>query len=163
EGMAFLKCLRWTEAEDQFLARAFRDAGFVILGKTNTPELGILPTTEPAAYGPTHNPWDSGRSPGGSSGGSAAAVAAGIAAGAYVEEVGADPGRLRIGLMTAPPGEQFETHPECVAAAEVTARALERLGHSVEPTRPDAIDDPEYVETFLLRWTVGIAWNLKYW
>ena len=241
EGMAFLKCLRWTEAEDQFLARAFRDAGFVILGKTNTPELGILPTTEPAAYGPTHNPWDSGRSPGGSSGGSAAAVAAGIVAvahandgggsiripashcglvglkpsrgrvslgadfgdvisglvcehvvcrsvrdsagvldaicgertgdpyvaparaRAYVEEVGADPGRLRIGLMTAPPGEQFETHPECVAAAEVTARALERLGHSVEPTRPDAIDDPEYVETFLLRWTVGIAWNLKYW
>ena len=81
----------------------------------------------------------------------------------YVEEVGADPGRLRVGLMTAPPGAQFETHPDCVAAAEATARALASLGHSVEPARPEAIDDPEYIETFLLRWTAGIAWNLKYW
>ena len=68
EGMAFLKQLAWTEAEDQYLARKFRDAGFVFIGKSNTPELGILPTTEPAAYGPTHNPWDTSRSPGGSSG-----------------------------------------------------------------------------------------------
>jgi amidase len=49
EGMAFLKRLQWTESEDQYLARKFRDAGFIFLGKTNTPELGILPTTEPAA------------------------------------------------------------------------------------------------------------------
>src|ERR1700730_5957948 len=69
EGMAFLKRLKWTESEDQYLARRFREAGFVFLGKTNTPELGILPTTEPAAYGPTRNPWDTARSPGGSSGG----------------------------------------------------------------------------------------------
>src|SRR5258708_24768152 len=78
EGMAFLKRLRWTESEDQHLAGKFREAGFVFVGKTNTPELGILPTTEPEAYGPTHNPWDRSRSPGGSSGGSAAAVAAGL-------------------------------------------------------------------------------------
>src|SRR5207247_5884120 len=78
EGMAFLTRLGWTEREDQHLARKFREAGFVFLGKTNTPELGILPTTEPAAYGPTRNPWDTTRSPGGSSGGSAAAVAAGL-------------------------------------------------------------------------------------
>src|SRR3984893_4412338 len=76
EGMAFLKRLGWSEQEDQFLAAKFREAGFVFLGKTNTPELGILPTTEPAAYGPTRNPWDLVRSPGGSSGGSAPPVAA---------------------------------------------------------------------------------------
>ncbi len=49
EGMAFLKRLQWTESEDQYLAGRFRSAGFVFIGKTNTPELGILPTTEPEA------------------------------------------------------------------------------------------------------------------
>ncbi|HEX2126270.1 MAG TPA: amidase family protein [Thermoleophilaceae bacterium] len=48
------------------------------MGKTNTPELGMLPTTEPEAYGPTRNPWDTIRSTGGSSGGSGAAVVAGM-------------------------------------------------------------------------------------
>ena len=78
EGMAFLKDRGWTEPEDTALAARFRRAGLVIVGKTNTPELGILPTTEPLAYGPTRNPWDTSRSTGGSSGGSAAAVAAGL-------------------------------------------------------------------------------------
>src|SRR5437660_11339319 len=182
EGMGFLKRKQWTEDHDTFLARKFREAGFVFVGKTNTPELGILPTTEPLAYGPARNPWDRTRSPGGSSGGSAAAVAAGMVpiahandgggsiripashcglvglkpsrgrvslgpdfgdvmsglvaehvvcrsvrdsggvldaicgdepgdpyaaparARPYVEEVGADPGRLHVGLMTGPPG-----------------------------------------------------------
>lgn len=54
------------------------EAGFVILGKTNTPEFGLVPTTESAALGPCHNPWNLAYSPGGSSGGAAAAVAAGI-------------------------------------------------------------------------------------
>lgn len=52
-------------------------AGLTVLGRTNMSELGLMPTTEPVAYGPTRNPWDLRRSPGGSSGGSAAAVAAG--------------------------------------------------------------------------------------
>jgi amidase len=63
---------------DSFLVRRLRDAGFVIVGKTAMPEMGILPTTESRRHGPTANPWDLGRTPGGSSGGSAAAVAAGM-------------------------------------------------------------------------------------
>ncbi len=63
---------------DSFSVRRLRDAGFVIVGKTTLPEMGILPTTESRRFGPTRNPWDLDRTPGGSSGGSAAAVAAGL-------------------------------------------------------------------------------------
>jgi amidase len=241
EGMRFLKQIGWTEDEDTWLARRFREAGFTFLGKTNTPELGIFPTTEPEAYGAAHNPWDLERSPGGSSGGSAAAVAAGmvplahandgggsirIPASAcglvglkpsrgrvslgpefgdvltglvaelcvsrsvrdtatllewvsdpppgepyvaparerpYTEEIGADPGRLRIGLMTDAPGGEIPVDPDCVAAAEAAGELLESLGHSVERSHPDAMDDPEYIPTFMVRWTSGVAWNLDYW
>jgi amidase len=241
EGMRAVRDAGHVADHDMWLTQRFRRAGFVILGRTNTPELGILPTTEPVAYGPTHNPWDLGRSPGGSSGGSAAAVAAGIVAAAhandgggsiripashcglvglkpsrarvslapdfgevlgglvielavtksvrdaagildavhgpapgdpyaapppsrpYVEEVGAPPGQLRIGLMTAPSGGLFETHPECVAAAEGAAALLEELGHSVEVSHPSEMDDPELISTFLVNWTAGVDWNLKYW
>jgi amidase len=65
-------------AHDAFVVRRLREAGFVIVGKTNLPEYGILPVTEPRRFGPTRNPWDRGRTPGGSSGGAAAAVAAGM-------------------------------------------------------------------------------------
>jgi amidase len=63
---------------DAYLVRRIREAGFVIVGKTSMPEMGILPTTEPRRFGPTRNPWALDRTPGGSSGGSAAAVAAGM-------------------------------------------------------------------------------------
>jgi len=63
---------------DAFVVRRLREAGFVIVGKTNLPEFGILPVTEPRRFGPTRNPWDTERTPGGSSGGAAAAVAAGM-------------------------------------------------------------------------------------
>src|SRR5918996_2291339 len=63
---------------DTQLVRRHKAAGLVILGKTNTPEFGILPVAEPKIYGPARNPWNLDRTPGGSSGGSAAAVAAGI-------------------------------------------------------------------------------------
>lgn len=58
--------------------RRYRSAGLCVLGKTNTPEFGLMGITEPELHGPTRNPWDTGLSPGGSSGGSAAAVASGM-------------------------------------------------------------------------------------
>lgn len=73
-GSRALRGLRWPR--DSELVRRLRAAGAVLVGKTNTPELGLLPFTEPELFGPTRNPWDLQRSPGGSSGGSAAAVAA---------------------------------------------------------------------------------------
>jgi amidase len=63
---------------DAEVVRRLREAGAVILGKTNVPELTIWPFTESATFGATRNPWDRQRAPGGSSGGSAAAVAAGL-------------------------------------------------------------------------------------
>jgi len=63
---------------DSFVTRRVRDAGFVIVGKTNMPEFGILPVSEPRRFGPARNPWDTTRTPGGSSGGAAAAVASGM-------------------------------------------------------------------------------------
>jgi amidase len=241
EGLRPLRDAGYVSDHDMWLAQRFRAAGFVILGRTNAPELGILPTTEPAAYGPTRNPWDLERSPGGSSGGSAAAVAAGIVAAAhandgggsiripashcglvglkpsrarvslapdfgdvlgglvaelavtrsvrdaaaildavhgpapgdpyaappplrpFLEEVGADPGKLRIGVTTVPSGGQFEAHPECVTAATTAARVLEGLGHELEESHPAELDDPDLIANFLVRWTAGIDWNLKYW
>ncbi len=77
-GMRFLRDRGWIEDHDSFLAARLRGAGFVFVGRTNTPELELSITTEPKAYGITRNPWDLDRSPAGSSGGSGAAVAAGL-------------------------------------------------------------------------------------
>jgi amidase len=63
---------------DAEVVRRLRDAGAVIIGKTNVPEMALWPFTETATFGTTRNPWDRQRAPGGSSGGSAAAVAAGL-------------------------------------------------------------------------------------
>ena len=64
---------------DAEVVRRLREAGAVILGKTQVPEMMLWPFTETVAFGATHNPWDLAYTPGGSSGGSAAAVAAGLA------------------------------------------------------------------------------------
>lgn len=78
---------------DSFLVERYKDAGLIVLGKTNTPEFGITPTTEPDVFGPCRNPWDPDRIAGGSSGGSAAAVASGIVPAAHGNDGG---GSLRI-------------------------------------------------------------------
>src|SRR3954469_5580929 len=241
EGMRFLKDQDFHADADSWLASRFRQAGFVFVGKTNTPEMGILPTTEPEAYGPSRNPWNTAHSPGGSSGGSGSAVASGMVsighandgggsiripascnglvglkatrarvsmaplgdfigglatelvvsrsvrdtaavlefasegappgepyfppakARPFTEEVGADPGRLRVGLMTTTPGGLEPAHPDCVAAAEAAARLLESRGHSVEVAHPLALDDEGYIPQFLVRWTAGVAAGLDFW
>jgi amidase len=240
EGMRLLKDLDWRPQHDTFLAARFKAAGLIVVGRTNAPELGIVPTTEPEAYGPTLNPWDVTRSPGGSSGGSAAAVAArmvpaahandgggsiripasacglvglkpsrgrtspgpdGYSVGAlvvehvvcrsvrdtaglldavcgpmpgdpyfappparpYVLEVGAEPGRLRIGVLTAAPGGMAPVHPDCVAAATETSHLLESLGHAVEAAHPAALDDPGWAPHFITLWAAGAALGLDTW
>jgi amidase len=87
-GMRALAEIGWHEPDDTWLAQRFRDAGFVFCGKTNLPELATSITTEPLAYGPTHNPWALDYTAGGSSGGSAAAVACGMVPVAHGNDMG---------------------------------------------------------------------------
>ncbi|MCY3925307.1 MAG: amidase family protein, partial [bacterium] len=77
-GTRVLRDIDYRASGDGNHVACLRRAGFTFPGRTNTPELGQVATTEPLAYGPTRNPWNSDRGPGGSSGGSAAAVAAGM-------------------------------------------------------------------------------------
>ncbi|HEX2087473.1 MAG TPA: amidase family protein, partial [Solirubrobacteraceae bacterium] len=81
----------------------------------------------------------------------------------YADEVGADAGRLRVGIRTAPPGRQIEAHPDCVTAAENAARLLESLGHAIEPVELPFLDAEDLVANFLIRWSGGVAWNIAYW
>jgi amidase len=78
---------------DGAVVRRLKDAGFVVIGKTNTPELGLTAVTESELNGPCRNPWDTARTAGGSSGGAAAAVAAGLAPAAQGSDGG---GSIRI-------------------------------------------------------------------
>ena len=240
-GVRALRDEGYVADHDSVITERFRDAGLICLGRTNTPELGLVPTTESEAFGPCHNPWDPTRSTGGSSGGSAAAVAGGmvpvahasdgggsiripasecglvglkpsrgrvplwpevaeawggmvaqlavsrsvrdtavmldVAAGPcpgdlhtppqpprpYVQEVGADPGRLRIGMLTSAPDGAVPTDPACAAAAESTARLLESLGHTVEPSYPEALADPEISGAFLPCFGTWTAQELDWW
>ena len=232
-GNRLLKALDYRPTVTSHVFTKLEAAGFVIVGKANTPELGLMTTSEPMAYGPTHNPWDTTRTPGGSSGGSAAAVASGMVPLAhagdgggsiripasmcglfglkpsrgrvslgpsesepwgglvmrhvvthsvrdsaavldvlegymtgdpntapppsrpYAREVGADPGKLRIGLRTNAPGDLAPTDPSCVAAAEDTARLLESLGHTVVDASPAALAEADLMANFT---TVMTSW-----
>ncbi|MFG3441676.1 amidase [Nonomuraea sp. NPDC047897] len=211
---------------DGYGVARLRAAGFVVLGRTNTPELGSTITTEPVAFGPTRNPYEPGHSPGGSSGGSAAAVAAGMTAlatasdgggsiripasmcglvglkpsrgrvsfgpdggegwsgfscpgfvtrtvrdtaaaldvvagfrpgdpydapalpGPLAGEVGADPGRLRVGFVTRHPRGDVPEDPEVSTAVTRAAGLLEALGHDVVPSWPEALGDPHFPRRF---------------
>jgi amidase len=92
-GMKFLRNHGYVAPRASYLAEKFEAAGFVNVGKANTPELGLNITTEPEAYGPSRNPWNVAHSTGGSSGGSAAAVAAGLVPAAHASDGG---GSIRI-------------------------------------------------------------------
>ena len=91
EGSRFLR--DHVSRGDQEYVRRLRRAGFVVLGKTNTPEFGMAPTAEPRLFGATVNPWNARHTTGGSSGGSAAAVAAGMVPVAHGNDAG---GSIRI-------------------------------------------------------------------
>ena len=92
EGSAFLAG-HYVSPMDSELVRRYRNAGLIILGKTNTPEFALVPTTEPLQFGPCRNPWDTNMTTGGSSGGSAAAVASGMVAAAHANDGG---GSIRV-------------------------------------------------------------------
>lgn len=93
QGVRALKRHGAVADRDSHLVEAYRAAGFVSFGRTNTPELGAGATTEPLAYGPSRNPWNLEHGTGGSSGGAAAAVAAGVVPAANASDGG---GSIRI-------------------------------------------------------------------
>jgi amidase len=201
---------------DAAVVKRMKQAGFIVLGKSNTPEFGITAVTESDLNGACRNPWDTTRTPGGSSGGAAAAVAAGVlplAHGSdgggsvripatccglfglkpsrgrvspapftsgslelsqngplsvtvrdaaafldaiagyepgdahwappperpFLEEVGVDPGPLRI-AFTADPAIPYPVDPRLVQAARDAADALADLGHDVVEQTPPWTD-----------------------
>jgi amidase len=237
EGSAFLA--DYVPDHDSELVARHKRAGLIVVGKTNTPELGILPTTEPRLFGPTRNPWDTGRTTGGSSGGSAAAVAAGIVpmahgndgggsiripssccglfglkptrgrnplaphygdiysglvvehaitrsvrdsaalldatsgpdlgdpysapppARPFLQEVGADPGRLRIAFSTQA-ATDVQVHPDCVSAVRDAAALCADLGHEVVEAAPTT-DGQVVMQAFITIWSGGNAWTVDDW
>ena len=229
---------------DSELVRRQKKSGLVIVGKTNTPEFGAMPTTEPVLYGPSKNPWDLSLTPGGSSGGSAAAVAAGIVPMAhgndgggsiripasccgifglkpsrgrnplgplfgdiasgiesehaltftvrdsaalldmpsgpdigdpycaprnerpYLEEVGMDAGRLKIGFLAGVPrGWHVNTklHPDCVDAVKDVAQLCSGLGHIVEEVTPNNLSDSNVTQIFGCIFSSYIGHAIAYW
>ncbi len=234
QGSGFLKDA--VSPIDSELTRRHKQAGLVICAKTNTPEFGLLPTTEPRLFGAAHNPWNLDRTTGGSSGGSAAAVASGMVpfghandgggsiripasccglfglkptrgritlgpllgdimsglvnehcvsrsvrdsaalldatAGSmpgdpyvapaperpYLEEVGANPGRLRI-AYTLKTFTDTPIHEDCVAAVKDAAALLSDLGHEVEEASPPVPGD-QLIDSFTNLWAAGNAWGI---
>lgn len=149
-------------AEDGEAVRRLRAAGAVIVGKTNTCELGQWPFTEGPAFGATRNPWQPDHTPGGSSGGSAAAVAAGLVPAAlgsdgagsvripasWTHLIGIKPQRGRI--STWPRGESFQGITVNGTLARTVADAALLLdaaagNHEFDPHRPPAVNASEAV------------------
>ena len=158
-GSALLRGLGSTAEADTVLGARMRAAGLVVIGKSNLPEFGCQPTTQPLGFGATRNPWDLDRSTGGSSGGAAAAVAAGVVAIAHGSDIG---GSIRIpaawcgvvGLKpsrgrtsTAPIVDPNLVEHVITRSLRDTALALDVLGGPA-PEDPYRLDPPTdgYVE-----------------
>src|SRR5699024_2329446 len=113
-GAKLLKAM--TADQDSYFVENLREAGFLFMGHTNTPEFGLKNITEPENHGATRNPWNTDYSPGGSSGGSAAAIASGIVPMAGASDGG---GSIRIpasftGLFGLIPKIGRESGRECM-------------------------------------------------
>ncbi len=138
---------------DDTLVARYKAAGLIPLGKTNAPECGILPTTEPVLYGPCRNPWNLGHSTGGSSGGSAAAVAAGIVPLAHANDGG---GSIRIpaaccGLVGLKPtrarnpaGPDIGDLMSGLAVEHVVSRTVRDCAAALDCTHGPEPGDPYY-------------------
>ncbi len=143
-GNVALRDAGYTSTVDTELVARFKAAGLVICGRTNSPEMGTVPVTEPVAWGPTRNPWDTDRTPGGSSGGAAAAVAAGMVPFAHASDGG---GSIRIpasccGLVGLKPSQgRVSTGP---FRAETGLGVELAVSHSVRDTARllDAVAGP---------------------
>ncbi|GAA4810577.1 amidase [Nocardioides caeni] len=165
------------QSVDSELVQRYRRAGMVVLGMTNSPELGKNASTEPVHHGPTRNPWSAGHSAGGSSGGSAAAVSAGFVPVAHGNDGG---GSIRIpasacGLFGLKPSRgRVTTHPApgSLAAPLSCNHVLSRsvrdsallLDLSSAPLPGDAFAAPTPTTTFVeqagrepLRLRIGLA------
>ena len=150
-GSSFLK--RFIPDHDSELVVRLKRAGLVIVGKTNTPEFGILPTTEPRAFGASRNPWAPTRTTGGSSGGSSAAVAAGMAPLAHANDGG---GSIRIpasccGLFGLKPtrgrnplGPDFGDLMNGLVAEHAVTRSVRDSAALLDATAGPDIGDPYY-------------------
>ena len=216
----------WIAPHDTEIVKRYRRSGVIVVGKTNTPEFGLTPFTEPELFGPTVNPWDTTRTTGGSSGGSAAAVASGMVPWAgggdgggsiripasccgifglkptrartpagpvtgehwqgaaiehcltrsvrdsaamldaisgrdvgapywapeperpFLEEVGRDPGKLRI-AFTSKPLLGDHVHDDCKAALQDAVTLLASLGHELVESEPP-VDADQFNRAFLI-------------
>jgi len=148
-GSAFLR--DFVPDHDSELVSRYKRAGLIVVGKTNTPEYGIMPTTEPALFGPSRNPWDTTRATGGSSGGSAAAVAAGMVPFAHGNDGG---GSIRIpasccGLFGLKPtrarnplGPDFGDMFSGLVAEHALTRSVRDSAALLDATSGAAIGDP---------------------
>ena len=138
---------------DTELVKRHKAAGLITVGKTNTPEFGFLPTTEPMLFGPTLNPWNQEIIPGGSSGGSAVAVATGIVPIAHGNDGG---GSIRIpasccgvfGLKPTrarnPMGPYYGDFASGIAVEHALSRTVRDSVALLDATSGPDIGDPYY-------------------
>ncbi|MCC7119961.1 MAG: amidase [Gammaproteobacteria bacterium] len=160
-GSRYLQRIDHRAPADSALARRYRRAGFTLLGRTNTPEFGTVCTTEPAACGPTRNPWSLAHSPGGSSGGAAAAVASGMVAVAHGNDGG---GSIRVpaahcGLYGLKPSRGRISHGPTRGEVWMGAAHEHVLTRSVRDSAAvlDLSAGPETGDPYPLSWTPGSA------